>query len=91
MKNPKINRIIGYAVMFAGFFVWYKGFHSKTALDPVNGRDPILIGIAAVMEIAAIVWMIMKVRCPHCNRLLHLKLWNIDVCPHCGKRTDTKE
>ena len=88
MKNPKVNRIIGYAVMFAGFFVWYKGFHSSTANDPVNGHDPFLIGISVIMVIGAFVWMVLKVRCPHCNSLLNLKLGNIDRCPRCGKRTD---
>lgn len=91
MKNPKINRLIGYVLMFAGFFVWYKGFHSSTAQDPINGLDPFLIVISLIMVIGAIVWMILKVRCPHCNKLLNLKLGNIDICPYCGKRTDTKD
>ena len=88
MKNPKINRIIGYVVLFIGFFVFYKGFHSATAADPVNGLNPLLICISLVLIIGAFVWVILKVRCPHCGKLLNIKLGNIDICPHCGKRTD---
>lgn len=88
MKNPKINRIIGYVVLFIGFFVFYKGFHSSTAADPVNGLNPLSICISLVLIIGAFVWLILKVRCPHCGKLLNIKLGNIDICPHCGKRTD---
>ena len=89
MRDPKINRIIGYVVLFIGFLIWYKGFHSSTESDPINGHDPLLIGISVAVIISSVVWMILKVRCPHCNKLLTLKLGNIDVCPYCGKRTDT--
>ena len=87
MKNPKLNRFIGYVVLFIGFFVFYKGFHSSTVIDPVNGHDPFLIGISIVIIVASFIWMILKVRCPHCNALLDLKLRNIDKCPYCGKDT----
>ncbi len=88
MKKPKINRIIGYVVLFIGFFVFYKGFHSPTAADPVNGQNPLLICISLILIIGAFVWLVLKVRCPHCSKLLNIKLGNIDVCPHCGKNTD---
>ena len=91
MKNPKVNRLIGYIVMFIGFFLWYKGFHASTPSDPVNGRDPFLIGFSLMLVIGAFVWMLFKVRCPHCNKLLNLKLGNIDRCPHCGSRTDLRD
>ena len=90
MKNPKINRIVGYVVLFIGFFLFYKGFHYPTQDDPVNGHNPILIGISIVMVIASFLWMLKKVRCPHCNILLELKLRTIDICPNCGKNTNSK-
>ena len=88
MKNPKINRIIGYIVMFIGFYVFYKGAHSGTAPNGVDGYDYFVLGIGLILVIVAFVWMFIKVRCPHCNGILNLKLGNIDVCPHCGKHTD---
>ena len=51
MKNPKINRIVGYVVLFIGFFLFYKGFHYPTQDDPVNGHNPILIGISIVYNL----------------------------------------
>lgn len=88
MKNPKTNRTIGYIVLFFDFWLWYKGFHHPTPEDPVNGKSPALIALAVILFIAVTVWMFMKVRCPHCGQLLHLKLYNIDYCQHCGKSTD---
>lgn len=90
MKNPNINRIIGYVNLFIGFILFYKGFHYPTQEDPVNGHNSILIGISIIMIIASFVWMLLKVRCPHCNRLLKMKLYNIDVCPYCGENTNLK-
>ena len=87
MKNPRINRILGYIVMFAGFFLVLKGSHAGTAPDGVNGYNYYVFGTGLLLVIAAAVWMILKVRCPHCKRLLHLKLYSIDVCPYCGKNT----
>lgn len=88
MKNPKINRTIGYIILFSGFGFFYKGLHSGTLEDGINSMNLLLVIIAIVFIVFSIIWMILKVRCPHCNRLLNLKLWNIDYCPFCGKRTD---
>lgn len=90
MKNPKVNRFIGYVILFVGFFFFYKGFHANTALDSVNGYDAKLVGIAVILMLVSFGWMLMKVRCPHCGQLLDLKLNNISVCPYCGKMTDGK-
>lgn len=89
MKNPTINRMIGYIVLFIGFFMFYRGFHYPTQEDPVNGHNPILIGISIILIIVSFSWMLIKVRCPHCNQLLALKLKNIDFCPNCGKNTNS--
>lgn len=88
MKNPKINRIIGYIVMFIGFYVFYKGCHAGTAANGVDGYDYFVIGIGLLLVIGAFVWMLLKVRCPYCNGLLNLKLADISVCPYCGKKTE---
>lgn len=85
MNNPRVNRIIGYIVMFIGFYVVYKGNHTGIASNGRNSYDYITIGIGLILVIASFVWMIFKVRCPHCDGLLDIRLKNIDVCPHCGK------
>lgn len=86
MKNPRINRIIGYIVMMIGFVLFYRGFHYPTAQDPVNGKNWVLIIVSLLIVIGALIWMIKKVRCPYCNQLLDIKSYNIDICPHCGRR-----
>lgn len=91
MNNPKINRLIGYIFLFIGFFLFYKGVKPVSLTDNIADADFVLLVLSFVFLIGSIVWMIKKVRCPHCNNLLHLKLYNIDVCPHCGKSTDPDE
>ena len=81
MKDPKINRFIGYVIFFTACIFMIVGTVSGGVLLVVFY---ILAGIFAV---TSLVWMIMKVRCPHCGALLHLKLYNIDRCPQCGKST----
>lgn len=88
MRNPKTNRWIGYIILFIGFTIFYKGFHAGTAPDGVNGTNSFIIAVGLVFVISSFVWMILKVRCPHCGKLLELKLYNIDRCPHCGRYTD---
>lgn len=88
MKNPKLNRLIGYIIMFIGFNIFYKGFHTGTAPNGVDGTDVVIIAVGLIFVIAAFVWMFFKVRCPHCNGLLNLKLGNIDMCPYCGESTE---
>lgn len=85
MKDPKINRIIGYVILFIGF-----GF---VITGTISGGIFLVIFyiLGGLFVVASTVWMIMKVRCPHCGALLHLKLYNIDRCPRCGKSTDPKE
>ena len=56
MKNPKTNRLIGYIVLFIGFIIWYKGFHSPTELIitateiPISNGSCPFIGSTAVDE-----------------------------------------
>lgn len=86
MNNPKINRIVGYVFLFFVFFLFYKGFKPVGLTDNIADADFVLLALAVGFLVGSTVWMI--IRCPHCNKLLHLKLYNIDVCPHCGKPTD---
>lgn len=88
MNNPKINRLIGYIVLFIGFFLFYKGVKPVSLTDNIADADFVFLALAVGFLVGSTVWMIKKVRCPHCNKLLHLKLYNIDVCPHCCKSTD---
>ena len=88
MKNPTTNKIIGYIVLFIGFILFYKGFHYPTPEDPVNGHSIPLIVFSIVLVIAAFVWMVVKVRCPHCGGILSPKIESIERCPHCGRNTN---
>lgn len=90
MKNPRVNRIIGYIILFIGFVLFYKGFHQYNLEGSFNGKSVVLIVISSVFIIGSFVWMILKVRCPHCGKLLDLKLYDISVCKFCGKDTSVK-
>lgn len=70
--------------MFSGFIAVYKGSHMGTAS---GGVDKILLALGLITVAASVIWMVLKVRCPHCNKLLPLKLYNIDTCPYCGMNT----
>ena len=84
--DPRLARAIGYAAMFGGFIVVGIGTACFNILEGVVSL--ILYGIAGLFLAFSIIWMIRKVRCPHCGQLLHLKLYDISVCPYCGKSTD---
>lgn len=91
MKNPKVNRLIGYLILFIGFVIFYRGAQPVSVTDNPADANFFLIAVSFVFIVGSIVWMVKKVRCPHCNHLLHLKLYNIDVCPNCGKSTDSEK
>ena len=81
---------MGYAILFVGFILFYRGLHCLAQEDPVNGHNSILIGISIIIMIASFAWMLLKVRCPHCNQLLDLRLYNIDVCLYCNQLLDLR-
>ncbi|MCR5150907.1 MAG: hypothetical protein K6B52_06750 [Clostridiales bacterium] len=82
MKNPRTCRLIGYIILFAGF-----GFVIAGSIAGNTART-VLYLIAGLFIAASVVWMIKKVRCPHCGALLHLKFYDISTCQYCHKRTD---
>ena len=43
MKDPKVNRVIGYIILFSGFGFLMYGTHYPTAEDPYNGKNWFLI------------------------------------------------
>lgn len=88
MKNPTTNRIIGYTILFLGFAIFYGGFHATITSGSDSDIDVFAIIISIIVIIFSVIWMFKMVRCPHCNGMLNPKITNIDVCPHCGKRTD---
>lgn len=87
MKNPRINRIIGYIILFIGFILFYKGFRQYGLDGSFNGKSITLIICASLFVVCSTIWMIGKVRCPHCGKLLDLKLYDISTCKFCGKDT----
>ena len=86
MRNPRTARLIGYVIFFASVPLF--GF--AAVLTEVWGGllSMLLLVAGGVLFAFSIVWMIRKVRCPHCGQLLHLKLYDIRRCPYCGKNTD---
>lgn len=84
MKDPKVNRLIGYVVLFIGFGFFYKGFHTTTDASSI---DLFGVVIGLIFVVTSIIWMVSKVRCPHCGGILDPRLTNIDYCPNCGKST----
>lgn len=88
MKNPRVNRIIGYIILFIGFVLFYKGFRLYNLDGVFNGKSIVIIIASAIFVIGSLIWMILKVRCPHCGKLLDLKLYDIRTCKFCGKSTD---
>lgn len=84
--NPRTARLIGYVLMILSCIV----FGTGAACTGVWGGvlSMLLIVAGAALFALSTIWMIRKVRCPHCNQLLHLKLYDISVCPYCGRRTD---
>lgn len=82
MKDPRICRLIGYVMLFMGF-----GFVIGGTMCGGGVPGIILYVIAGLFCISSLVWMIMKVRCPHCGALLHLKLYDISRCPYCHRST----
>ncbi|MBQ3842966.1 MAG: hypothetical protein II820_09775 [Ruminiclostridium sp.] len=84
--NPRIARTIGYFILFASCIVMGAG---AACIDVMGGvLTMIMLVVGAVLFAFSVIWMIRKVRCPHCGNLLHLKLYDISVCPYCGKSTD---
>ena len=84
--SPRKARLIGYIILFASF----PFFGLAGGMTSVGGGilSMLFLTIGGLMAAASVIWMVRKVRCPHCNTLLHLKLYPIDRCPHCGKSTD---
>ena len=85
--HPRLARAIGYALMFTGFICVGIG---TAYLNTNKGIvSVILYCLAGILLAFSVIWMIRKVRCPHCGQLLHLKLYDISVCQHCGRSTDS--
>lgn len=86
MNDPRVNRLIGYVIFFSSM----PFFGAAVVLTEVAGGilSMLLLLIGAALFAASVIWMIRKVRCPHCGALLHLKLYSIRRCPYCGRDTD---
>ncbi|WP_019001936.1 DUF2614 family zinc ribbon-containing protein [Succinimonas amylolytica] len=87
-RDPRLNRMAGYVILFTGFGILAFGSSFRSEADPYNWKFVLLFLVSMVFLIYSLIWMIKTVRCPHCNSLLHLKLRNIDVCPWCKYPTD---
>ena len=84
--NPRTARIVGYVLLFFSF----PFFGAMAACMDIAGGllSMLFLIIGAGLFAVSVIWMVRKVRCPHCDQLLHLKLYDISVCPYCGRSTD---
>ena len=84
--SPKKARLIGYGLFLCSIpFLLVSVICAEIAGGLLS---MVFLILAAVMFAVSTVWMLRKVRCPHCGELLHLKLYDISRCPYCGKSTD---
>ncbi len=84
--TPRIARIIGYVILFASFPFMGAGMCLTDVAGGLLSMALLIVGGGLLA--ASAVWCLRKVRCPHCNALLPLKLYDIRVCPYCKKSTE---
>ena len=88
MSDPQKSRLIGYLLLFAGIIpmgIGAAAIGSGKLIAVIIGI--ILLSAGSFSAVYSVFWMYKKVRCPHCNALLPLKLYPIGTCPYCGKKT----
>ena len=87
-NNPNTNKIIGYVILFIGFVFFAVGWRIKNTVGIGRLFGYVLIIIGLALCVAATVWVVKKVRCPHCNALLSLKMKSEHICPYCHEKID---
>lgn len=82
MNNPNINRIVSYLITILGMMI--AGISAIIfGVEPL----PIMFYAGVVIAFGGMVYGILTIRCPHCQRLLHIKGITPDkYCPYCGKK-----
>lgn len=86
MKDPSVNRFVGYVIMFS--CIPFFGIGSINEHDAGGVITGVCYIFGSLLFILSVVWMAVKVRCPHCGKLLSLKFYNISRCKYCGKSTN---
>ena len=86
MNKPRVNRVIGYVILFLGFLFIIMGTVCRDRGDGIFSIVCYVFG--GLLDVFSVVWMVLKVRCPHCGAILHFKLYDIRRCPYCGRSTD---
>ena len=76
--TPKKKCTIVISVIVAGIVLTLIG-----AIASID--DPVYLGVAVALFIAAIVLQVKFYRCPHCNRYLGKRFYTEAFCPHCHK------
>ena len=84
MRNPNIQRAISFLILFGGFGIMAVG----GVLVPIGWVRYLLLGVGIVMVVISVIYSIKNVRCPHCRRLLSLRIAYTVTCPYCHKRVD---
>ena len=77
-----IKRLISIGIMIGGGF-----FILLVTLIPDYTEAQLLLFIVlgAAISIGGVIHWLVTVRCPHCGRLLDLRLGFEDYCPYCGE------
>lgn len=82
MKNPNKCRYIMFIVVIIGLII--AGI--SAVVFGVDSIQP-LLAIGVLVSFGGLIIGIVTIRCPFCNRLLHLKgIVPDEFCPHCGKK-----
>ena len=84
MKNPNKHRAIMFLILFSGFGVMGLGAVFVTE----EWLRYVLFGVGIVMAVISTVYGVRHVRCPHCHRLLSMKITYTVTCPYCRQRVD---
>jgi len=82
MFSIRIHYFIGVFLFFAGLTVM-----GSAPYDANGMPDPVGSFLGALIVVAGLLWVIWKVRCPHCNKMVFKRIGVFDVCPYCNNST----
>ena len=83
-RNTWLILLSGFAILFAGIIL--------ALLSGSDSRSVAILGIVIpiglIAMIAAAVYSVFQLRCPHCSGSLRLNFARPSFCPHCGEELD---
>lgn len=82
MFSVRVHYLIGVILFFLGL-----GVMGSVTYDAYGTPDPVGSFLGAVIAVAGLIWVMWKVRCPHCNKMIFKRIGVYDVCPYCNNST----